>query len=327
MIHRSQRPPSYVARVGSGLVYAAVGLVWVWYIGTRVQHVREDRRTAAEVSGAPRRVVRRASGPANAVTADDPSSVASIRTVVDPVAAARRRATRRAMVRRRRTVLAVLSGLAVAVGVITALGLLPGWAAAPAPLLALGYLAAGSGRRRGRAPARRQSAGGAAPRVVDDPSWAGVPYVDVVADWCRVVATPSPQGARRISGESHDPHDPHDPHDFGDSGDVRSPAIAAGPASAEAARIAAPAPGSWRAVPVPLPTYVTAPRVARTVSTIDLESTGAWTSGRAAPPPLALSVGPAMGESVETDPDEAGAVSAAVAEPSEALEVPRAAAG
>jgi len=318
VIHRSQRPPSYVARVGSGLVYAAVGLVWVWYIGTRVQHVREDRRTAAEVSGAPSRVVRRASGPANTVTADDPSSVASIRTVVDPVAAARRRAARRAMVRRRRTVLAVLSGLAVAVGVITALGLLPVWAAAPAPLLALGYLAAGSGRRRGRAPARRQSAGGA-PRVVDDPSWAGVPYVDVVADWCRVVATPSLQGARRMSGYPHD------------SGDARSPAVAAGPASAGGARIEAPAPapapGSWRAVPVPLPTYVTAPRVARTVSTIDLESTGAWTSGRAAPPPLALSVGPAVGESVQTGPDEAGAVSAAVAEPSEALEVSRAAAG
>lgn len=320
MIHRSQRPPSYVARVGSGLVYAAVGLVWVWYIGTRVQHVREDRRTAAEVSGAPSRVVRRASVPANAVTADDPSSVASIRTVVDPVAAARRRAARRAMVRRRRTVLAVLSGLAVAVGVITALGLLPVWAAATAPLLALGYLAAGSGRRRGRAPARRQFADGA-PRVVDDPTWAGVPYVDVVADWCRVVVTPSRQGARRMSG------DPHDSGDSGDSGDARSPAVAAGPASAGAARIEAPAPGSWRAVPVPLPTYVTAPRVARTVSTIDLESTGAWTSGRAAPPPLALSVGPAVGESVQTDPDEAGAVSAAVAEPSEALEVPRAAAG
>lgn len=316
MIHRSQRPPSYVARVGSGLVYAAVGLVWVWYIGTRVQHVREDRRTAAEVSGAPSRVVRRASGPANAVTADDPSSVASVRTVVDPVAAARRRAARRAMVRRRRTVLAVLSGLAVAVGVITALGLLPVWAAAPAPLLALGYLAAGSGRRRGRAPAHRQFADGA-PRVVDDPSWAGVPYVDVVADWCRVVATSSRQGARRMSGYPHD------------SGDARSPAVAAGPASAGAARIEAPAPapGSWRAVPVPLPTYVTAPRVARTVSTIDLESTGAWTSGRAAPPPLALSVGPAVGESVQTGPDEAGAVSAAVAEPSEALEVSRAAAG
>jgi hypothetical protein len=323
VIHRSQRPPSYVARVGSGLVYAAVGLVWVWYIGTRVQHVREDRRTAAEVSGAPSRVVRRASGPANAVTADDPSSVASVRTVVDPVAAARRRAARRAMVRRRRTVLAVLSGLAVAVGVITALGLLPVWAAAPAPLLALGYLAAGSGRRRGRAPAHRQFADGA-PRVVDDPSWAGVPYVDVVADWCRVVATPSLQGARRMSGDSHDSHDPGDSDD---SGDARSPAVATGPASAGAARIAAPAPGSWRPVPVPLPTYVTAPRVARTVSTIDLESTGAWTSGRAAPPPLALSVGPAVGESVQTGPDEVGAVSAAVAEPSEALEVSRAAAG
>lgn len=41
------------------------------------------------------------------------------------------------------------------------------------------------------------------------------------------------------------------------------------------------APGSWDPVPVTLPTYVTKPAAARrTVRTIDLDSTGVWTSGR-----------------------------------------------
>ena len=40
-------------------------------------------------------------------------------------------------------------------------------------------------------------------------------------------------------------------------------------------------PGLWDPVPVTLPTYVTAPPAARrTVRTIDLDSTGGWTSGR-----------------------------------------------
>lgn len=41
------------------------------------------------------------------------------------------------------------------------------------------------------------------------------------------------------------------------------------------------APGSWDMVPVTLPTYVDKPAAAhRTVQTIDLESTGVWSSGR-----------------------------------------------
>lgn len=42
-----------------------------------------------------------------------------------------------------------------------------------------------------------------------------------------------------------------------------------------------PAPGTWQMVPTTLPTYVDKPAAAhRTVQTIDLESTGVWSSGR-----------------------------------------------
>ncbi len=39
-------------------------------------------------------------------------------------------------------------------------------------------------------------------------------------------------------------------------------------------------PSLWDPMPVTLPTYVTAPAARRTVRTIDLDSTGVWTSGR-----------------------------------------------
>lgn len=39
-------------------------------------------------------------------------------------------------------------------------------------------------------------------------------------------------------------------------------------------------PDAWDPVDVPLPTYVSKPVATRTVSTIDLDSTGVWTSGR-----------------------------------------------
>ncbi|HQR28717.1 MAG TPA: hypothetical protein PLP61_16855, partial [Nocardioides sp.] len=43
---------------------------------------------------------------------------------------------------------------------------------------------------------------------------------------------------------------------------------------------AAREPGMWDPVPVTLPTYVSKPTAQRTVRTIDLDSTGVWTSGR-----------------------------------------------
>ncbi len=51
-------------------------------------------------------------------------------------------------------------------------------------------------------------------------------------------------------------------------------------AAGSAAGLPATDPGLWDPVPVTLPTYVSKPAAARTVRTIDLDSTGVWTSGR-----------------------------------------------
>jgi hypothetical protein len=66
------------------------------------------------------------------------------------------------------------------------------------------------------------------------------------------------------------------------------------PAAAAAEALAAAAPRgfydaeadrAWEPVPVPLPTYVSAPRAPRSVRIIDLTAPGAWTSGRLADQP------------------------------------------
>ena len=54
----------------------------------------------------------------------------------------------------------------------------------------------------------------------------------------------------------------------------------AGSIAPVADRTASPADGLWDPVPVTLPTYVSKPPARRSVRTIDLDSTGVWTSGR-----------------------------------------------
>ncbi len=53
-----------------------------------------------------------------------------------------------------------------------------------------------------------------------------------------------------------------------------------GPIATVATAEAAEAEGLWDPVPVTLPTYVSKPAARRSVRTIDLDSTGVWTSGR-----------------------------------------------
>ena len=56
---------------------------------------------------------------------------------------------------------------------------------------------------------------------------------------------------------------------------------AAAPVAAEPAQASSPAgPNLWDPVPTTLPTYVSKPPARRSVRTIDLDSTGVWTSGR-----------------------------------------------
>ena len=65
---------------------------------------------------------------------------------------------------------------------------------------------------------------------------------------------------------------------------VETVAASQAPAASPEVAVAAPvlrAPGSWDMVPTTLPTYVSKPAATRrTVQTIDLESTGVWSSGR-----------------------------------------------
>lgn len=363
--------------MGSGLVYAAVGLVWAWYAASRAVHVRAERRADQE-SAAHTRVVRRAAAgdPAGAdgVAAGETVAQALLQTTDAPAArrlgphrrrsvvgsvpgpgavaarpedAAAARAVgaspdprvpgvswfaHRAAVRRRRIVLAVLVAASLAIGASVALGHRPSWVAAPLPLLSLLHLAAG-------ARASRRSAGGrvatghaaAVTSAADDPSWAGVPYVDVVADWCRVAPTEqTARDAAHIDAGSTTSASAESEAERLEAARLRS-------ASTPAVEGAGSRSGSWRAVPVPLPTYVTAPRVARTVKTIDLGSTGAWTSGRSARVPLALPIaaaGPSTVDPVDGPVTADGAVSGATTgssqddgEDTAAIELPRAATG
>ena len=119
------------------------------------------------------------------------------------------------------------------------------------------------------------------------PSYVGVPAVLLVA-WlvlCRVMVTherrvlaPSPGVAAPGQVDIDDVHvDRTD--DGADDGGPATEEIEA----VQAEVVPEPAPGGWDLVPVTLPTYVGKEQaVRRTVRTIDLDSTGVWTSGRTA---------------------------------------------
>ena len=69
------------------------------------------------------------------------------------------------------------------------------------------------------------------------------------------------------------PRSPAAPVGPGEDAPVEAPAVVAAPV--------VPVPGGWDMVPTTLPTYVGKPAAQRrTVSTIDLDSTGVWSSGR-----------------------------------------------
>jgi len=101
--------------------------------------------------------------------------------------------------------------------------------------------------------------------------WALVP-VAVLAVWlvaCRLMV-------RRERGQrprSRIPAEPERPRDDTDE-------IAAVPVDVAFGAPVVTDPDSWDPVPVTLPTYVSKPVAPRSVSTIDLDSTGVWSSGR-----------------------------------------------
>jgi hypothetical protein len=172
------------------------------------------------------------------------------------------------LAQRRARTLGVLAGVSLVMIVLSAFTPLPWWVAAPFLLLIVAFVvhlrvqarqqvarrrptrASTASDARGRRPVAR-------PERVSTPEEAGGHRGDVAeapssSDESGVVQGPSRavvverKGEGSGSGETHDASDPE----------------------------------SWRPNPLPLPTYVTAPKAVRPIKVIDLTTPGAWSSGR-----------------------------------------------
>ena len=160
----------------------------------------------------------------------------------------RRAAAQRAARRRRRVLGLVLLANTVVIGLAVAKVVTWPWVALPATLLVAWLVACRVMAKGERAAARRTSV---APRAtVTEPSSPEVGPAEAESD-----AT-EPVEERVV-----------EPVDVPLADPVAAPVMRA--------------PGSWDMVPTTLPTYVSKPAATRrTVQTIDLESTGVWSSGR-----------------------------------------------
>jgi len=168
---------------------------------------------------------------------------------------ARRLAARRAAERRRRVFnLLVLVNLLVAgLGIGKVIGLV--WVAAPATVLVAWLVACRLMVRRERA--ARAAANRRRRRTLADEAIAAEDADDAGHD-------DEVEEAVRAFGADHDTDDDTD----------EIPVITAALLEEE------PVVDGWTPVPVPLPTYVAKAPAGRTVRTIDLDSTGVWSSGR-----------------------------------------------
>lgn len=173
---------------------------------------------------------------------------------VSPAAA---RAAARTAARRRRNVLAVIVLANLTVGGLAAASVIAWpWIAVPLVLLVAWLVACRlsvrAERRRRRAPAS--------------------PVVSKSAPVNEPVAEAAPAQDEPVQDEPAKT----------ESVEAAVPVVAEVPAvlSGEIPIVRGAAPGSWDMVPTPLPTYVSKPAAQRSVSTIDLDSTGVWSSGR-----------------------------------------------
>ena len=104
--------------------------------------------------------------------------------------------------------------------------------------------------------------------------WMAVP-VGILAAWlvaCRLMVRRERAGAELPVVRHAAPADRPAPDRVDVDATQGIPAVAEAPAPRD--------PDAWDPVPVTLPTYVTKPVATRSVRTIDLDSTGVWTSGR-----------------------------------------------
>jgi hypothetical protein len=286
--------------VSSGLIYAAIVVLWAVVLvpmWLRRHDEATETRSIDRFQGAMHILSRR---PGSAGRAADSSGQAAgdtrdivvparDRTKTVPDGATAAFASPAAMAARRRMgVVAILLGITAIVLLASAMHRAPVWAAAVPFAVLVGYLlqvrhSIQSARARDHAERRARAAELRAERMVgaverQARGEVGVPlYASEVASDLFDAET-----AVRAAQASREP--------------VVPAAVAAEAPGAEAVYDAV-ADDAWEPVPVPVPTYVSAPRAPREVRVIDLTRPGAWTSGR-----------------LETDADPGPAVRAGEAE-------------
>ena len=269
----------------SALIFVALAVAWAVYLVPKalkhhddvvrsrsVDRFSQTMRVLARREPVTRRSARlvvtpgRASAPPVVVTKASsaavgsepaPAPVPAVETSLDASALppvrtpAQRRAAANRAARRRRRVLVALLGAVAAVGVLSIAGLLgPSYLGVPGALLVAWLVACRLMVRRETGLSGPLARIPAVP-VEDDGAAAEAPTDDTedTADAAEDVADDEPQT---------------------EEVPVVQPQVA----------VEAPA-GGWDPVPMTLPTYVTKPAATRrTVRTIDLDSTGVWTSGR-----------------------------------------------
>ena len=211
-----------------------------------------DRRSARLVV-APIRAALRPPVETKAHVAPEPVAAAPATARRTPSPQAERASARRAAKRRRNVLALVVLANAVVIGLAAASIIVWPWVSAPAGVLVAWLVACRLSVRS----ERRQRASRAAIEI-------GLPpYVEEELDDVELT------GEMPVTPPT--PRAPTAPTIPAESPATETPAVVTGDATAV---------GGWDMVPTTLPTYVTKPTAQRrTVSTIDLDSTGVWSSG------------------------------------------------
>lgn len=258
----------------SALIFVALAVAWaVYLIPKALQHHDEavrsrsverfshTMRVLARREPVGRREARLVVTPGRTASVPTVSTKASTRAAHQPASAplpetplsVRRAAAQKAARRRRRVLGLVLLANAVVVGLAVARVVAWPWVAVPATLLVAWLVACRLMVKGERAAALRSPV--STPGVITVPVTAAAPAVSEPPS--PEVGHAEPEASPLVAGLVDEP-----PAEMTPAAVIREP-------------------GSWDMVPTTLPTYVSKPAATRrTVQTIDLESTGVWSSGR-----------------------------------------------
>ncbi|CAN5141103.1 hypothetical protein BH24ACT12_BH24ACT12_21260 [soil metagenome] len=253
--------------MGIGILFSGVVVLWAAFLLPwalrRYDEATGDR--PIETFSERLRVLTRRGAPTK--TSEDPlvsaRSLKAKPAPVEPVAALRRpsrAAARVAARRRRRVLLALLAATFVVVG-LGAFSVLLWWSVAIPAAVVVGWLVLCRVQVRHEDDTswrRRRSESPAGDQPDDEPT------VVITADGTGAVVSGSGPHARDLQAEP-----------VTDADLLEGTAVAVAVATDDGSSL-------WDPLPVTLPTYVSAPKAARSIRTIDLAAPGTWTSGRVA---------------------------------------------